>query len=110
MNNEPSTSVKVLITEAFSLLGQLKLEEARRKDVESGRSSILNNECWLLSFSDDSAKSCEWFGNCFCVTKSLRYGVLIVNYICFFLVENMNDKGTGCLKTEFINLWVIMDF
>jgi hypothetical protein len=45
MNNEPSTSVKVLITEAFSLLGQLKLEEARRKDVESGRSSILNNEC-----------------------------------------------------------------
>lgn len=38
----------------------------------------------------------------------LRYGVLIVNYICFFFVENIYASDNGCLNAAFINLLAIM--
>ena len=59
MDDKPSSSMEILIGKTFSLLGQFKFDVPRWKDMKSWRSSILNDKGGLLSFSDDSAKSCE---------------------------------------------------
>ena len=108
MHNHPSTSMKVFITDTFGLLGELEFEETGREDVEGGWGSVLNDEGRLLGFGDYAAESGEWVRYCFWIINFVRYGVLIVNYICFFFVENINEIGIGCLNAIFISLWVIM--
>lgn len=108
MDNKPSSSVEILISKAFSLLSQFQFNVPGWEDMKSCRSSVLNYKSGLLSFCDDSAKTCEWIGVGIWIIILLRYGVLIVSSICFFLVENMNDNGIGCLNAVFKSLWVIM--
>jgi hypothetical protein len=108
MDDKPSTGMHVLVSNSLGFTVELKFQVAWREDVKCGWSSILDNKSGLLSFGDDSAESCERVGNGFWVRTMVRYGVLMVSSICFFLVENMKERGIGCLKAKFINLWVII--
>ena len=108
MNNKPSSCMKVLISDALGFSVEFEPEVSWRENVESWWCSVLNDECWLLSFGDYSAESGEWISDGFCISKKLRYGVLMVNSICFFLVENKKAIAIGCLKTTFIIRFAIM--
>lgn len=44
MDNEPSSSVKVLIGDSLGLTVELEPEVARRENVQSGGGSVLDNE------------------------------------------------------------------
>lgn len=59
MNDEPSSSMKVLVTDAFCLLGEFKFEISGREDMEGCGSPVLNDQCGLLGFGDYSAEPCE---------------------------------------------------
>lgn len=89
VNDQPSSCMHVLITESLCFLGQFKSQISWWENMKSGWCSILNDEGWLLSFGDNSAESGKTLSNGFYMNRILRYGVLMVNSICFFFVENM---------------------
>ena len=72
MNDDPSAGVHILIGDSLGLSVEFEFKVAWRKDVKSGRGSVLNDEGWLLSFGDYSAESCEWFGDSFWLNGDVR--------------------------------------
>lgn len=67
VDDEPSSCMQVLVGDTFCLTIKLKFKITWRQNMKSGGRSVLDYEGWLLSFGDDSAKSCEWVGDCFFV-------------------------------------------
>jgi hypothetical protein len=59
MDNEPTASMHVLISDALGLTIKFELEVARREDVQSGGCSILDHEGGLLGFGDNTTESGE---------------------------------------------------
>ena len=72
MNDQPSTSVHVLISDSLGFSIKFEFEVTGREDVKCGWGSVLNDKGWLLSFGDDSAESGEWFGDSFWVMAEIR--------------------------------------
>jgi hypothetical protein len=67
MDDEPTASMHVLISDPLGLTIKFKLEVARREDMKSGGCSILDHEGGLLGFGDNTAESGECFSNGFFV-------------------------------------------
>ena len=72
MDNEPSTSMHILISNTLGLTVEFEFEVAGRQDVKRGRCSILDDEGGLLGFGDDAAESRECLGNGFLVRREVR--------------------------------------